>query len=52
LNCMMMQGLAKFKDEDICMAAVGFTFLALHVPKGEKNKKRFWLSPTPRGGKI
>ena len=52
MNCMMMHGLANFKDEDICMAAVGFTFLASHVPKGKKNKRRFWLSPTLRGGKI
>jgi hypothetical protein len=39
------------QDEDICMAAAGFIFLASHVPKG-KNKRRFWLSPKVRGCKI
>jgi hypothetical protein len=38
---MMMHGLANFKDEDICMAEVGFTFLALHVPKGKKTRGVF-----------
>ena len=45
-----LEGSAK-QDEDVCMAAAGFIFLASHVPNG-KNKKRFWLSPTLRGRKI
>ena len=33
------------KEDDICMAAAGFLFLASKIAK-EKNKRRFWVRPT------
>jgi hypothetical protein len=33
------------EDEDICMVATGFVFLASKLPE-EKYKRRFWVSPT------
>jgi hypothetical protein len=40
------------EDENICMAAAGFIFLASQVPKEKKNKRRSWVRLTLSKRKV